>query len=230
MNISLWRFFGQSTYTHAPAFFFTSRLASTWPARVDVALFGVLGLGARFQQKVNVTLATRWTIFFVMDRCSLPSFELSPADSVGPRWERWLARFENYLMASKIAGDDRQKAQYYCMSQEATYSISTQRWQCGLTRPMLRRPPSRPQIWESSKLIDKLAIVRNLLCAQQVQEAGMTTWIDFRTKTGQEDNDQELQEALCSAQIHEVSLEAEERSDCTHRRITKFMLCSSTSP
>ena len=81
--------------------------------------------------------------FFVMDRCSLPSFELSPADSVGPRWERWLARFENYLMASKIAGDDRQKAQYYCMSQEATNSISTQRWQYGLTRPMLRRPPSR---------------------------------------------------------------------------------------
>ena len=42
-----------------------------------------------------------------MDRCSLPSFELSQADSVGPRWERWLARFE---VASKIAGDDRQKA------------------------------------------------------------------------------------------------------------------------
>ena len=40
---------------------------------------------------------------------------------------------------------------------------------------------------------------------------------NFRTKTRQEDNDQELQEVLCSAQIHEVSLEAEARSDCTRR-------------
>ena len=38
--------------------------------------------------------------FFVMDRCSLPSFELSPADSVGPRWEWRLARFENYLVVT----------------------------------------------------------------------------------------------------------------------------------
>ena len=46
-----------------------------------------------------------------MERVSLQPFQLSPAESVGPRWERWVARFENYLVATKIEDDDRKRAQ-----------------------------------------------------------------------------------------------------------------------
>ena len=58
-----------------------------------------------------MTLATKLTDFEGMDRCSLERFLLAPAESVGPRWERWVACFENYLVAANIIADARKKAQ-----------------------------------------------------------------------------------------------------------------------
>ncbi|XP_065190696.1 uncharacterized protein K02A2.6-like [Sycon ciliatum] len=42
---------------------------------------------------------------------SLNPFDLEPPESVGPRWEKWLARFDNYLIAANITEDERQRAQ-----------------------------------------------------------------------------------------------------------------------
>ena len=38
-------------------------------------------------------------------------FDQEPPESVGPRWETWLARFDNYLIAANITEDERQRAQ-----------------------------------------------------------------------------------------------------------------------
>ena len=59
----------------------------------------------------NITLATRITDFEGMDQCGLELFLLAPAKSVGPRRERWVARFKNYLVAANITADARKKAQ-----------------------------------------------------------------------------------------------------------------------
>ena len=58
-----------------------------------------------------MTLATKLTDFEGMDRCSLEPFLLAPAESVGRLWERWVTRFENYLVAANITADARKKAQ-----------------------------------------------------------------------------------------------------------------------
>ena len=42
---------------------------------------------------------------------SLNLFDLEPPESVGPHWEKWLARFDNYLIAANITEDKRQRAQ-----------------------------------------------------------------------------------------------------------------------
>ncbi|XP_065182317.1 uncharacterized protein LOC135813027 [Sycon ciliatum] len=42
---------------------------------------------------------------------SLNPFDLEPPESVGPCWEKWLARFDNYLIAANITEDERQRAQ-----------------------------------------------------------------------------------------------------------------------
>ena len=38
------------------------------------------------------------------------AFELHPSSSVGPRWERWLRHFQNYLQAKGVEGKSQQKA------------------------------------------------------------------------------------------------------------------------
>ena len=39
-----------------------------------------------------------------------PPFELSDAQSAGPRWKKWLNRFDNYMVAMDITESNRQKA------------------------------------------------------------------------------------------------------------------------
>ena len=46
-----------------------------------------------------------------MELSTLEPFQRAPAESVGPRWEGWLARFENFLVATNIEEDGWRRAQ-----------------------------------------------------------------------------------------------------------------------
>ena len=56
-------------------------------------------------------------------RSSLEPFCLAPAESVGPRWERWVARFENYLVAANITAEARKKAQLLHLAGEDVFDV-----------------------------------------------------------------------------------------------------------
>ena len=56
-------------------------------------------------------------------RSSLEPFCLGPAESVGPRWERWFARFENYLVAANITAEARKKAQLLHLAGEDVFDV-----------------------------------------------------------------------------------------------------------
>lgn len=46
-----------------------------------------------------------------MTNFSFPAFDVDcDSQSAGPRWRKWLERFENYLVAMNIKADSRQKA------------------------------------------------------------------------------------------------------------------------
>ena len=46
----------------------------------------------------------------VIPQYQFPPFELSDAQSAGPRWKKWLNRFDNYMVAMDITESNRQKA------------------------------------------------------------------------------------------------------------------------
>ena len=54
---------------------------------------------------------------------SLTPFSLEPAESMGLRWERWVARFDNYLIAAKVTEDARQKAQLLHVGGEDVFDL-----------------------------------------------------------------------------------------------------------
>ena len=54
---------------------------------------------------------------------SLAPFTLGPAESVGPRWERWVARFENYLLAANVTAEARKKAQLLHLAGEDVFEV-----------------------------------------------------------------------------------------------------------
>ena len=41
---------------------------------------------------------------------NISAFNVEPQDTAAVRWERWIARFENLLVAKNITGDNRKKA------------------------------------------------------------------------------------------------------------------------
>ena len=45
-----------------------------------------------------------------MDLDSVPPFETEPAGTTATRWDRWVKRFENYLVAKDIVDDVRKRA------------------------------------------------------------------------------------------------------------------------
>ena len=45
-----------------------------------------------------------------MELEGLPPFALNPADNVSTRWERWIRRLDNFLVAKTITDDDRKRA------------------------------------------------------------------------------------------------------------------------
>ena len=46
-----------------------------------------------------------------MERSTLEPFQLAQAESVGPRWERWITRFENFLVTTNIEEDGQRRTQ-----------------------------------------------------------------------------------------------------------------------
>ena len=54
----------------------------------------------------------------------LPPFSIEPTDSASTRWERWLRRFDNFVMARDIATDARQKAMRLHYAGEAVFDLS----------------------------------------------------------------------------------------------------------
>ena len=62
---------------------------------------------------------------FRLDRiCSIPVAEIEPTDSDSTRWERWLRRFDNFLVARDIVTDARQKEMLLHYAGEAVFDLS----------------------------------------------------------------------------------------------------------
>ena len=51
-------------------------------------------------------------------------FSLEPTDSAGQRWESWVRRFENYIVAKNIQNDKRMKAMLLHYAGEAVFELS----------------------------------------------------------------------------------------------------------
>ena len=59
-----------------------------------------------------------------METDILPPFSIEPTDSASTRWERWLRRFDNFVVARDIATDARQKAMLLHYAGEAVFNLS----------------------------------------------------------------------------------------------------------
>ena len=55
---------------------------------------------------------------------ALNSFRLDPTDSVGARWEKWIARFENYLVAVNIMAATRKRSQLLHVAGEEVFDVA----------------------------------------------------------------------------------------------------------
>ena len=51
-------------------------------------------------------------------------FSLEPTDSAGQRWESWVRRFENYIVAKNIQNDKIMKAMLLHYAGEAVFELS----------------------------------------------------------------------------------------------------------
>lgn len=60
----------------------------------------------------------------LINTVALPAFDVeSEQSSVGPRWTKWLQRFDNYSTAMNINGDARQKALQLHLAGERIHDI-----------------------------------------------------------------------------------------------------------
>ena len=60
----------------------------------------------------------------LINTVALPAFDVeSEPSSVGPRWTKWLQRFDNYITAMNINGDARQKALLLHLAGERVHDI-----------------------------------------------------------------------------------------------------------
>ena len=58
-----------------------------------------------------------------MERDILAPFSIEPTDSASVRWERWLRRFDNFVVARDIATNARQKAMLLHYAGEAVFDL-----------------------------------------------------------------------------------------------------------
>ncbi|KAK6169529.1 hypothetical protein SNE40_020568 [Patella caerulea] len=54
----------------------------------------------------------------------LPSFNLELADNAGTRWEKWVRRFDNFLIAKDVKADARKKAMLLHLAGEEVFDLS----------------------------------------------------------------------------------------------------------
>ena len=59
-----------------------------------------------------------------MENASTEQFSIAPADSSSARWERWLRRFHNFVVAKDIVDDKRVKAMMLQYAGEAVFELS----------------------------------------------------------------------------------------------------------
>ena len=59
-----------------------------------------------------------------METETLPPFSIEPTYSASTRWERWLRRFGNFVVARDIVTDARQKAMLLHYAGEAVFDLS----------------------------------------------------------------------------------------------------------
>ena len=59
-----------------------------------------------------------------MDLDSVPPFETEPAGTTATRWDRWVKRFENYLVAKDIVDDVRKRAMLLNLAGGDIFDIS----------------------------------------------------------------------------------------------------------
>ena len=59
-----------------------------------------------------------------MEHESLPPFTLQPTDSASSRWERWVRRFDNFVLAKDIDDNNRKKAMLLHYAGEEVFDLS----------------------------------------------------------------------------------------------------------
>ena len=77
----------------------------------------------RYRPK-TIVLRTVVKIKSEMETETLPLFSIEPTDSASTRWERWLRRFDNFVVARDIVTDARQKAMLLQYAGEAVFDLS----------------------------------------------------------------------------------------------------------
>ena len=59
-----------------------------------------------------------------MENAQIEQFEVTPADTASTRWERWVRRFDNFVVAKGITNDTRIKAMMLHHAGETVFELS----------------------------------------------------------------------------------------------------------
>ena len=59
-----------------------------------------------------------------MENAQIEQFEVTPADTASTRWERWVRRFDNFVVAKGITNDTRIKAMLMHHAGETVFELS----------------------------------------------------------------------------------------------------------
>ena len=73
---------------------------------------------------VKLTLGSKTTASTIMENAQIEQFEVTPADTASTRWERWVRRFDNFVVAKGITNDTRIKAMMLHHAGETVFELS----------------------------------------------------------------------------------------------------------
>ena len=59
-----------------------------------------------------------------MENAQIETFEIEPVDTASTRWERWVRRFDNFVVAKGITNDTRIKAMMLHHAGETVFELS----------------------------------------------------------------------------------------------------------
>ena len=71
-----------------------------------------------------ITLGSKTKASTIMEKSQIDQFEVIPADTAGTRWERWVRRFDNFVVAKGIIDDTRIKAMMLHHALETLFELS----------------------------------------------------------------------------------------------------------